>query len=56
MDTMIFKPLITYFIAFTLLIMRMSFAIDFNAQLRLGTIEIEHVGTKRMLVAKDDAV
>ena len=31
MNASIFKPLITYFIAVSLLIMRMNFTIDFNA-------------------------
>ena len=44
-NALIHKPKIAGFIVLALIIMRMDFAIDFNAKLSFGAIKIENVRT-----------
>ena len=43
MDALIFEPFVTQFVVCTLMIVRVDFAIDFNAEFRPDTIEVENV-------------
>ena len=52
MNALRVQPFITLPVMLALIIVRVNFAIDLNAQPGFGAIEVQNIRPKRMLIAK----